>query len=145
LNKLLGHVTIAQGGVLPNIHASMYHSILNCQCLSLTVCFRSPTQEDIWQGWKAKPRAMICFVCCFHGVRRVSCDDNGVSGLAWPGLNDHLWVVVHYHPHQWMDEVLMKFIFWFRFCSFLIYIFVCDLCLWSILNWSLTRKMSKHW
>jgi histone H2A len=23
LNKLLGHVTIAQGGVLPNIHASM--------------------------------------------------------------------------------------------------------------------------
>jgi histone H2A len=25
LNKLLGHVTIAQGGVLPNIHASMYY------------------------------------------------------------------------------------------------------------------------
>ena len=24
LNKLLGHVTIAQGGVLPNIHQSMY-------------------------------------------------------------------------------------------------------------------------
>jgi len=25
LNKLLGHVTIAQGGVLPNIHQSMFH------------------------------------------------------------------------------------------------------------------------
>ena len=26
LNKLLGHVTIAQGGVLPNIHQSKFHS-----------------------------------------------------------------------------------------------------------------------
>lgn len=25
LNKLLGHVTIAQGGVLPNIHQSKFH------------------------------------------------------------------------------------------------------------------------
>jgi histone H2A len=100
LNKLLGHVTIAQGGVLPNIHASTYRSVLKIKHLSLTISLRSPAEEDIWQGWKAKPGAMICFVCCFHGVRRVSCDDNGVSGLAWPGLNGHLWVVVHYHPHQ---------------------------------------------
>ena len=27
LNKLLGHVTIAQGGVLPNIHQSTFHSM----------------------------------------------------------------------------------------------------------------------
>lgn len=27
LNKLLGHVTIAQGGVLPNIHQSMFNLI----------------------------------------------------------------------------------------------------------------------
>ena len=27
LNKLLGHVTIAQGGVLPNIHQSMLQSV----------------------------------------------------------------------------------------------------------------------
>jgi histone H2A len=26
LNKLLGHVTIAQGGVLPNIHQSTFHT-----------------------------------------------------------------------------------------------------------------------
>src|SRR6201986_3927991 len=30
LNKLLGHVTIAQGGVLPNIHASMYILLIFC-------------------------------------------------------------------------------------------------------------------
>ena len=28
LNKLLGHVTIAQGGVLPNIHQSEFYTIL---------------------------------------------------------------------------------------------------------------------
>jgi C-terminus of histone H2A/Core histone H2A/H2B/H3/H4 len=28
LNKLLGHVTIAQGGVLPNIHQSMFITLL---------------------------------------------------------------------------------------------------------------------
>jgi len=31
LNKLLGHVTIAQGGVLPNIHQSMFN--LLCRLL----------------------------------------------------------------------------------------------------------------
>lgn len=33
LNKLLGHVTIAQGGVLPNIHQSKLisnHKLMNC-------------------------------------------------------------------------------------------------------------------
>lgn len=32
LNKLLGHVTIAQGGVLPNIHQSMFPDPLLLGC-----------------------------------------------------------------------------------------------------------------
>ena len=34
LNKLLGHVTIAQGGVLPNIHQSMFFSFFSAALLS---------------------------------------------------------------------------------------------------------------
>ena len=49
LNKLLGHVTIAQGGVLPNIHQSelspsYYYS------MDLTSCSRPPAQKD-HKGW----------------------------------------------------------------------------------------------
>lgn len=44
LNKLLGHVTIAQGGVLPNIHQSTFTSdILSASFLTPS---RSPSQED---------------------------------------------------------------------------------------------------
>ena len=50
LNKLLGHVTIAQGGVLPNIHQSQY-SLPVFHVSGLTLCYRSPTQEDN-QGWQ---------------------------------------------------------------------------------------------
>lgn len=49
LNKLLGHVTIAQGGVLPNIHQSK--SLLTCTRLrAFADCysFRPSAQEDIW-------------------------------------------------------------------------------------------------
>ena len=38
LNKLLGHVTIAQGGVLPNIHQSK-HSLIPCFVSVLTCLF----------------------------------------------------------------------------------------------------------
>jgi len=51
LNKLLGHVTIAQGGVLPNIHQSEFHlQHLNRSILILS--YRPPPQEDhqSWQG-----------------------------------------------------------------------------------------------
>ena len=45
LNKLLGHVTIAQGGVLPNIHQS--EDALSAALVSeLTFCCRSSAQED---------------------------------------------------------------------------------------------------
>ena len=45
LNKLLGHVTIAQGGVLPNIHQSEFCSIFVCYDLAYAFT-RSASQED---------------------------------------------------------------------------------------------------
>jgi histone H2A len=45
LNKLLGHVTIAQGGVLPNIHQSMCLNPI-ATGLMLTSCSRPSAQED---------------------------------------------------------------------------------------------------
>src|SRR6201990_3081059 len=64
LNKLLGHVTIAQGGVLPNIHASMCLPFQFVLKHSAHIFLRSPAKEDIWQGRKGpKPRAMICLIC----------------------------------------------------------------------------------
>ena len=50
LNKLLGHVTIAQGGVLPNIHQSEC-SLPAVEVSGLTLCYRSPAEEDN-QGWQ---------------------------------------------------------------------------------------------
>lgn len=59
LNKLLGHVTIAQGGVLPNIHQS--------KCLGSRFflyanhSLRPLTKEDCaWKGWQSgwQPRAI---------------------------------------------------------------------------------------
>src|SRR5205809_7518940 len=44
LNKLLGHVTIAQGGVLPNIHQSKHSSSLVLR--NHLTSFRPPSQED---------------------------------------------------------------------------------------------------
>lgn len=46
LNKLLGHVTIAQGGVLPNIHQSMFLSITVSFMESTNIFGRPPPQED---------------------------------------------------------------------------------------------------
>jgi len=61
LNKLLGHVTIAQGGVLPNIHQSMSSAILLQSFANMFS--RLATKEDR-QSWKGcwKPRAVEgCF------------------------------------------------------------------------------------
>jgi len=46
LNKLLGHVTIAQGGVLPNIHQSKLSSITGLLSASANFVSRPPSQED---------------------------------------------------------------------------------------------------
>lgn len=48
LNKLLGHVTIAQGGVLPNIHQSKLHRISDFLRSIANIAFRPPSQEDRW-------------------------------------------------------------------------------------------------
>jgi len=45
LNKLLGHVTIAQGGVLPNIHQSTFFHKYTSQAHANIFC-RPPPQED---------------------------------------------------------------------------------------------------
>src|SRR6266542_5461284 len=50
LNKLLGHVTIAQGGVLPNIHQNLLPHLYFFGDLT-NASFRPPSQEDC-QGWK---------------------------------------------------------------------------------------------
>ena len=57
LNKLLGHVTIAQGGVLPNIHQSQSrHFISRLPSLPFP---RSVAQEDR-KGWEdSEPGALI--------------------------------------------------------------------------------------
>ena len=82
LNKLLGHVTIAQGGVLPNIHQSrLSPTLLDYDVFSQSLS-RSPPQEDRNQGWQGKSRTIECGLPVWRAVWVVlsfSCD-NGVSG-----------------------------------------------------------------
>lgn len=57
LNKLLGHVTIAQGGVLPNIHQSRHipsYILLKVNSPSS----RPPAQED-YKGWQDRESGAI--------------------------------------------------------------------------------------
>lgn len=59
LNKLLGHVTIAQGGVLPNIHQSKFirDRVVYPRA---NPCLRPPAQEDS-EGWEdCQPRVVVC-------------------------------------------------------------------------------------
>jgi histone H2A len=62
LNKLLGHVTIAQGGVLPNIHQSTFLSPLISIKTRLTFQSRPPPQEDSQERQGSKPGALNCFL-----------------------------------------------------------------------------------
>lgn len=66
LNKLLGHVTIAQGGVLPNIHQSKF-GFPSCVCV-LLICYRPAPQKDwqVWQGWKSG--IVNVFRFCFSAI-----------------------------------------------------------------------------
>src|SRR5690348_13435785 len=61
LNKLLGHVTIAQGGVLPNIHQSEYIQRLHATSFA-NRRFRLAAQEDgqAWQGSFARTLSAFC-------------------------------------------------------------------------------------
>jgi histone H2A len=61
LNKLLGHVTIAQGGVLPNIHQSMLlHQPASSQRVANTLPPRPPAQED-GQDWQELVAGALIF------------------------------------------------------------------------------------
>ncbi|KIW74927.1 histone H2A [Fonsecaea pedrosoi CBS 271.37] len=60
LNKLLGHVTIAQGGVLPNIHQSTFLPTRDSTRLAHTDYHRLATKEDR-QGQEPQPRAVSSF------------------------------------------------------------------------------------
>ena len=51
LNKLLGHVTIAQGGVLPNIHQSEPMSVLTL--LHLLMFMSRPVTKEDHERWQA--------------------------------------------------------------------------------------------
>ncbi|KAI8194037.1 hypothetical protein KHU50_012006 [Colletotrichum sp. SAR 10_65] len=66
LNKLLGHVTIAQGGVLPNIHQSKLAPVVHVLHLCSDTVHRLAAQED-WQDWQEpEPRTV-------NGFRGGSC------------------------------------------------------------------------
>ena len=60
LNKLLGHVTIAQGGVLPNIHQSMFFPLPRFTASILTI-FRPTPQEDRKDWQRSVTRAIGFF------------------------------------------------------------------------------------
>ena len=88
LNKLLGHVTIAQGGVLPNIHQSKLSPI---PCfVSMLTCFlpRSTSQEDNQGRQDSFPRAVGRFHCFgaqvpgFYFLLHVIMGFGGASSMA---------------------------------------------------------------
>jgi len=72
LNKLLGHVTIAQGGVLPNIHQSEFFQ--SASSASEANHRSRPLAKEDRQGWKGtQPRALdVCFFWLV-GFLRVFC------------------------------------------------------------------------
>jgi hypothetical protein len=76
LNKLLGHVTIAQGGVLPNIHQS---KLIYINIFHPSANIRRPSAKEDRQGWKdcRQPRAID--LCFFWLVFLRVFHDNGVS------------------------------------------------------------------
>ncbi|KAM6536553.1 histone H2A [Fusarium falciforme] len=80
LNKLLGHVTIAQGGVLPNIHQSTSpHSLL---CIPLLTCFFQtfcPRRLLRVARTRAKSCKRIVGLCFLAMVGCLGCHDKGVT------------------------------------------------------------------
>jgi histone H2A len=62
LNKLLGHVTIAQGGVLPNIHASEFTLIFDAHATHANSLFQTFCQRRQQRVARAHPRSYEPFV-----------------------------------------------------------------------------------
>ena len=70
LNKLLGHVTIAQGGVLPNIHQSTsiivaYHIGLQLTCFFQTFSQRRPLSANPAPAQARSCKKLASFVWVF--------------------------------------------------------------------------------
>lgn len=91
LNKLLGHVTIAQGGVLPNIHQSEYIQGHASKCILTTFqisCQRRPPRVER----TAKSYRFLYLVAgrvsgvCFH--------DNGVSSGSGSWFFPAFWLYI---------------------------------------------------
>lgn len=77
LNKLLGHVTIAQGGVLPNIHQSKRPILLSAWCILTRLSNRLTPKEDT-EGQQSKSRVVkVSSLGAVFLWLQVSCD-NGV-------------------------------------------------------------------
>lgn len=79
LNKLLGHVTIAQGGVLPNIHQSELSNPIQSPSLSLILfqIFCPRRQQRVARQRLKSYRSFIWFGAQVYGFFS---RDNGVLG-----------------------------------------------------------------
>src|SRR3569833_725246 len=89
LNKLLGHVTIAQGGVLPNIHQSKHPSQLSAPPLVSNSPSRPAAEEDWQDGQEPQPRVV-------DGVGGFSLLV-GLFGCHDKGSRDHRVFTVAFH------------------------------------------------
>ena len=92
LNKLLGHVTIAQGGVLPNIHQS--ESYGPCYDIQANSSKRPSPQEDRqkWKEFKSVAVDVMVLICiyfgCFGGRLPYICLMSWVARLTYLGITD---------------------------------------------------------
>ena len=75
LNKLLGHVTIAQGGVLPNIHQSKTFQLVYCRVLIFfsQISYRRRPQRVVRPRAKSYKSGFITSVrfyglSCFYAI-----------------------------------------------------------------------------
>lgn len=107
LNKLLGHVTIAQGGVLPNIHQSQYAPIFASHSLEsaleldmwLTCAKHRPAAKEDWQERQGcQPRVVNALpgysgLLILRGFVQVARSMKGVTVLGSRLLFTRVWVV----------------------------------------------------
>lgn len=108
LNKLLGHVTIAQGGVLPNIHQSKFISdpLRFTFEVNTNDPFLRPSSQEDPQEWKEpEPGAVGNFSSCFCSAWLGLLCGNGVWAWHVYGSLTLFLMVVHYvYGHGMMPE-----------------------------------------
>lgn len=64
LNKLLGHVTIAQGGVLPNIHASKFPLPPDASFTGTNDFSSRPSAKEDDKGWQGPFAGVVGDLFC---------------------------------------------------------------------------------